>query len=182
MITILGAPGAGKVILSISGSIDIAGPGSFQPTTYAQFDNGSGNDTDLEFPDFIADAGIQDTVVTDLQDNTLQATYQGTSAGIDGFFLDDDGDINGDDDFGIRMDSMFTWDAGGTMSFSGSAILPYDITAFEIGAIRTNVFNATGLTNEGQVTLTVQAVPVPPALPALALGLGALATIQRRRS
>lgn len=181
-VNIVGTPGAGNVTISLSGTITANGAGGFQPTSFASFDGLAGGDADLEFFDYIADAGLQDTVFdTEFTSNTLAVSFGGTNVGIDGLFMDDDAHVDGNDDFGFRVNQAVAWTKGQELTFSGNAVLPYDISAFQVSTLVSNVFDSSTLALEGSVSLSVQAVPLPAALPALALGLCALGSLRRRR-
>lgn len=197
-LSITGSPGAGFVTIELDGSTNVVAPGTIRGLSANTFRNTPEAQDSFELVDFIIGTKPDGTdfdddifLVSNDANDPLTISFGAQSAVVDGIFLDNDPAANANalpyDDFGFRSSAGLDYDTSGSLlEFSGKGTIPLDISIFRDGLDETAAFSTDAFArNEMQVTINsvpVSAVPVPPALPALMVGLGALAAVARRRA
>jgi len=181
VVNITGAVGDGFSTITLSGSSTIDQAGTIRTSSGNTFDRA---DT-LEVPnDLVVNDVIQDQIVG--LSGTASLSINGKRTSLSSLFVDDDGTgAFAFDDFGFRTVLDVATNTGDTISFSGSSILNLDISAFRNGFSESTAFFSYFVSpGEASISVTHSApsdVPIPASLPALALGLGVLAPLARKR-
>lgn len=169
-VDVVGNPGDGFTTWTFGGSSTARQEGATSDPSNNIFNS---QDTG-QFPfgqDTILDTTLQDAIF--FLDGDVTMTVGANSQLIAAVYIDDDGAQA--DDFGVRTDTRLAWNFGDPSSWSGTATVGVDITAFALGA--TDLSGTQPFFAE-QVDFTF-AVPAPGA--AAAFAAAGLVAVRRRR-
>jgi hypothetical protein len=134
--------------------------------------------TDEPIDDLITGGG---DFAVDEDSGDATVTVGGTDYDVIQYRFDDDSDAGvGNDDFNVRFGTDLTIPAGTLISFSGSSLitLPTGL-GLNLGSYEPTEQRLGGALRDAMVNISI--VPVPPALPLLAFGIGAIAMVRRVR-
>ncbi|MGK7881765.1 MAG: PEP-CTERM sorting domain-containing protein [Crocosphaera sp.] len=180
LVDVTGVAGSGTTTWTLSGSTTAQSGGSFNTNVITGFDDGTTEILGPNDGNFIADAGIQDTVFS-LLSGSATITAGSNSESLTGMFLDDDTVL---DDIGFRVASSLAYSGGDTISFSGTFTLGVDLNQLIQDNYDQTVpslfLDGTGDDFVLNISEQVQATPEPTSLVAL-LGLGGLGFMSRRK-